>query len=197
MQASLLEMVLAIAIAGLIFAAAVIPTTQTAVAYQQAEANVRAATWQVTATVRAEQIAGGIWRDTDPPANHDALTRARPGRLQVGDWQLRQRDGSVEQKWKSGDWTPIAEPVQGLAFEYLLNSGSWTSSVNNAQLGDVLALQFGWSEPGTGRPYGGLAVAPDRAFSAGLIQLPQPTLSAPYKRKDYERAIAFSLGSWQ
>ena len=36
MQASLVEIVLAIAIAGLIFASAIIPTTQTAVAYQEA-----------------------------------------------------------------------------------------------------------------------------------------------------------------
>ena len=197
MQASLVEIVLAIAIAGLIFASAIIPTTQTAVAYQEAEAELREATAQATATVRPEQIAAGIWRDADPPENHDALSRAQSSRLAVGDWQLRENSGQFEQKWDTSGWTPIAAPVQDFALQYLLNSGSWASSVSWTALEDVLAVRFDWSDPDNGRKYGGLVVAPDRAFSAGLIELPQPDTSKPYSRDDYEQTITFSLGSWQ
>jgi hypothetical protein len=197
MQASLVEIVLAIAIAGLIFASAIIPTTQTAVAYQEAEAELRQATAQATATVRPEQIAAGIWRDPDPPDNHDALSQAHASRLAVGDWELRENRGQFEQKCSTSGWTPIAAPVQDLSFQYLLNSGAWTSSVSGGALDDVLAVRFDWSDPDSGRKYGGLVVAPDRAFSAGLIKLPQPDTSEPYRRDDYEQTITLSLGTWQ
>jgi hypothetical protein len=197
MQASLVEIVLAIAIAGLIFASAIIPTTQTAVAYQEAEAELRQATAQATATVRPEQIAAGIWRDADPPENHDALSQAQSTHLTVGDWQLRENGGQLEQRWNARGWTPIAAPVQGLALQYLLSSGAWASSVSGTALEDVLAVRFDWSDSDNGRRYGGLIVAPDRAFSAGLIKLPQPDTSGPYNRDDHEQTVTLSLGSWR
>jgi hypothetical protein len=197
MQASLVEIVLAIAIAGLIFASAIIPTTQTAVAYQEAEAELRQATAQAIATVRPEQIAAEIWRDADPPQNHDTLSRAQSSRLAVGDWELRENRGQFEQKCSTSGWTPIAAPVQNLGFQYLLNSGAWTSSANGTALEDVLAVRFDWSDSDSGRKYGGLVVTPDRAFSAGLIELPQPDTSEPYRRDDYEQTITLSLGTWQ
>jgi len=197
MRASLLEMVLAICIAGLIFASAIIPTTQTAVAYQRAESAVRDSVWQVTAVVRAEQIAASIWRDAEPPAGHETLQTAAPAQLKIGDWELREDSGRLQQKRASTAWQSIAEPVQSFSFGYLLNSGSWTSSVSAAQLDDVLAVRFTWSDVERGRPYGGLIVAPDRAFGGGLIELPQPDTSQAYEREDYERKITLSLGSWQ
>jgi hypothetical protein len=197
MQASLLEMVLAITIAGLIFAAAIIPTTQTMVAYQEAEANVRTATSQATATVRAEQVAASIWRDADPPQDHDTLSTAQSSRMEVGDWELRKTADCFQQKWASTGWSPIAEPVQSFAFQYLLNDGSWAASATASELEDVLAVRFDWSDPDTGRTYGGLIVTPDHAFAAGLIELPQPDTSEPYSREDYERTVTLSLGSWQ
>ena len=197
MSASLVEMVLAIAIAGLILAAAIIPTTETVVAYQQAEAELRQATSQATAAVRAEQVAANIWRDADPPTDHATLQRAWAGWLQVGGWELRQEEDRFEQKRDPTAWTPIAEPVQALSFQYLLNDGSWTTSVAEAQLDEVLAVRFDWGDPVSGREYGGLVLAPDRAFSTGLIQLPPPDTSEPYDREDYEQTVTLSLGSWQ
>lgn len=197
MQASLVEMVLAIAIAGLIFASAIIPTTQTVVAYQQTEAEVRQATSQAVAAVRPEQIAASIWRDIDPPGNHNALLQAQPTLFAVGNWQLREDSGQFEQSWNDGGWTPIATPVQNFAFQYLLNSGVWASSASGTELENVLAVRFDWTDPDNGRKYGSLAVVPDRAFSAGLIELPKPDTSVPYRREDYEQTITFSLGSWQ
>jgi hypothetical protein len=197
MNASLVEMALAIGIAGLIFASAIVPTTQSAIAYQQAEAELRQATAQATAATRAEQVAGSIWRDADPPGGHATLERARAVRLQVGDWKLRENGGSLEQQSKSTAWAAIAEPVQNLSFKYLLNDGSWATSVNKAQLGDVLAVRYSWADPDSGRTYDGRVIAPDRAFSAGLLKLPQPDTAQPYQRKDYERTLTFSLGSWK
>lgn len=197
MNASLIEMVLAIVIAGIIFASAIIPTTQMALAYQEAEAEVRQATSQATASIRPQQLVASIWRDASPPANHDTLVRAQASRLTVGNWDLRGSGGSCEQKWSAGGWTPIATPVASLSFEYLLNDGTWAPSVGSSSLGDVLAVRFAWNDPDNGRKYGGLIVAPDRSSSAGLIQLLQPDTSSTYQRSDYERTITFSLGSWQ
>lgn len=197
MQASLLEMVLAISIAGLILAAAIIPTTESAVAYQKAEAELRQATSQAIAAVRAEQIAARIWRDAEPPADHATLQKAWAAWLQVGGWELRQDEDRFEQKSSSTTWTSIAEPVGSLSFQYLLNDGSWTTSVAEAQLGNVLALRFDWSDSDSGRDYGGLMLAPDHAFSIGLLQLPMPDISEPYDREDYEQTFTLSLGSWQ
>jgi hypothetical protein len=169
MNASLVEMALAIGIAGLIFASAIVPTTQSVIAYQQTEAELRQATAQATAATRAEQVAGSIWRDADPPAGHAALERARAARLQVGDWTLRQNKGRFEQQLKSTAWAAIAEPAQNVSFQYLLNDGSWTTSVNKAQLGDVVALRYGWTDPDSGRTYDGRVATPDSTFSAGLL----------------------------
>jgi type II secretory pathway pseudopilin PulG len=196
MSASLIEMVLAIVIAGLIFASAIIPTTQTAAAYQENEADARQATWQVTATVRTEQVAGNVWRDAEPPDNHDALLKAMASQLWVGDWKLRHVAERYEQNGDSGGWATIAEPVENAAFQYLLNDGTWVSSANS-QLDDVLAVRFDWSSTDNGRKYGGLMVAPDRAFSGGVVELFQGAGPATYSRPDYERTITFSLGSWQ
>jgi hypothetical protein len=190
-------MVLAIAIAGLIFASAIIPTTQAVVAYQEAEARVRAATLQATAAVRAEQIAAAVWRDAAPPDDHDALQKAKAAELQVGDWALREQSQRLEQKRKSAAWTSIAEPVDSFTFTYLLTDGSWSASVPDAHLDDVLAIRFEWNNPDNGRPHSGLILVPDQAFSANLIDLPDPEVSNPYKREDYEQTVRLSLGSWE
>jgi type II secretory pathway pseudopilin PulG len=197
MCASLVEMVLAIVIAGLIFASAIIPTTQSAVAYQEAEADVREATWQATATVRTEQLVGSIWRDDEPPAGHEALTKAQASQLSVDNCELRQTADAYQQNVDSIGWSVIASPVQSFGFQYLLNDGSWASSVSGGQHDDVLAVRFDWSSSDNGRKCGGVAVAPDRAFSGGRVNLLEPDTSAPYSRSDYERTIAFALGSWQ
>jgi hypothetical protein len=197
MTASLMEMVLAIVIAGLIFASAIIPTTQTMVAYQEAEVDLRAGTLQATAAVRIEQVAACIWRDADPPANLDTLSKAQVSGVQVGDWELRQTGDYLEQNWASTSWSIIVQPVQTFALQYLMDDGSWTSSAAGPALEEVLAVRFDWSNPDNGRAYGGLTVAPDRAFSAGRIGLPQPDTSDPYDRADYEQSVTISLGSWQ
>ena len=203
MTASLVEMVLAIAITGIIFVSAIVPTTQIMIAYQEAEAGVRGATAHAMAGVRVEQTAAAIWRDDDPPENHAKLAGLGNRLLEVGAWrlELRSRTDEIGQQHSGGwasPWTPLTGSVQTRSGftgmnRFLLNDGSWGPS---GAADDVLAVQWGWADPGNGRQYGGLMVAPDRQFSAGLIELPQPETSVKYDRDDYERTMTLSLGSW-
>lgn len=190
-------MVMAIAICGLIFASAIIPTTQVIATYQATQTAAQAATAQTMAAVRPEQVGSSIWRDADPPTGHDALASALETQLQVGNWTLRQADTSFEQQWQAAGWTPLADPVETFAFGYLLTDGSWTASVSAGDLDDVIALKFAWNDADSGSAFFGMAVLPDRAFSAGQLELALPDTSDPYDRSDYEQTITLSLGSWK
>lgn len=196
MSASLLEMVLAIAIAGLIFAGAIIPTTNLAVAYQRGEALVRQATAESLAAVRVEQIFSTLWRDPQPPGGHGPLQAASRSRMRIGDWQVGRARDRLEQRRQGVPSGVIAEPVANVSFQYLLTDGSWVSQVRSARRDDVLALRFSWTDRATGRRYQGAALAPDRAFSGNLIELPEPDTGTPYRREDYMRTAHFSLESW-
>ncbi|MCK4342224.1 MAG: hypothetical protein KAY37_10940 [Phycisphaerae bacterium] len=197
MRASLVEMVLAIALTGIIFTAAIVPLIQAMVAFQEAELDLQTQTRQATATVRAEQLSAAIWRDADPPPNTALLQTARAKQLKVGDWELRAKAGRLVQKRKKGARSTLAEPVKAFSFQYCLNDGKWKSSASSGQLDQVLAIRCNWTDPASGLPFGGLVLAPDRAFSAGLIELPRPDTSKKYRRKDYERSLTLSLGSWK
>jgi hypothetical protein len=194
---SLLEMVLAIAIAGIIFAAAIIPTTQTIAAYQAGEAEVRQAALQNRACVRPEQVIEKVWRDAAPPDGYDALGRAQAAELTIGAWALRESGGRFEQNRDGAGWSPIAEPVENLAFSYLGRSGIWVNSVDAADFDNVLAVRFNWTDAAAGRAYRGLGVLPDRCFAGGRIDLSPPDTSKAYQRADYTRKFSISLGEWQ
>ena len=84
MYGSLLEMVLAIALTGLIFASAIIPTTQIVADYQKAEVDLQARTRHAMAGLRFEQVAGTTWRDPNGPAGTAALHTAQRSQLQFG-----------------------------------------------------------------------------------------------------------------
>ncbi len=189
-------MVIAIAVAGIIFASAIIPTTQIMTAYQEAELDLRNMTTQCLAAVRIEQLVGSIWRDPNAPPGGLPLQAAAADRLQVGSWELRCNQGSIEQRHSGGTWTPVAGPVQSFGLQYLLADGSWTGTPPADQLSRIVAIRFAWVDPASGTPYGGQVVAPDHAFSAGLIQLSPPITTIPYRRADYEREISLPLGSW-
>ena len=128
MNASLLEMVLAIALSGLIFASALIPTTQSMVAYQEAELDLQSMTAQTLALARAEQLAGAIWRDPNAPPDGAGLSAAAADQMQVGTWGLRQNGGHLEQQRQAAGWAVLAPAVQNFSFQYLLRSGVWTAA---------------------------------------------------------------------
>ena len=194
---SLLEMVLAIAIAGFIFAGAIIPTTQTIAAYQEGEAELSRATQQELARVRPEQILDGVWRDLTPPTGGGALTQAHAAELIVGTWELRASGGQLEQCVNGGSWSPLAVPIQNFALSYLRKDGAWVNAVGSAELDEVVAVRFSWEDAAVGRTYGDCVALPDRCFSGGVIELSSPDTSQPYQRADYTRLFSISLGEWQ
>lgn len=196
MNASLLEVVLAIFLSGVIFASALIPTTQSMVAYQEAELNQQSMTAQMLALARVEQLAGAIWRDPNAPPDGAALTVAAASQLQVGTWEFRQSSSVLQQQRQAAGWSGLAGPVQNFSFQYLLRTGVWTATPAPADLANVLAVRCGWTDPAGGRPYGGVLVAPDHAFAAGLVSLAVPSHTTPYHRADYALQITLTLGSW-
>ncbi len=189
-------MVLALAIAGLVFASSIIPTTRAMASYQQAELNLQTVTLQWMAGVRAMQVAGTVWRDKSPPAGYATLDQARADRLRVGDWELRAHKQSFEQRWQNDDRVSLAEPIESFTFQYLLDDGTWVSNPDAQQTDAVLAIRASWTDVDAGQKRGGLAVMPDRQFAGGLLELAPPDTSKPYKRKDYERQVKLPLGSW-
>lgn len=196
MSASLLEMVLAISIAGLIFACALIPMTQTVVAYQEAELNQQRLADHTLAVVRAEQIAGSVWRNPNAPADTAPLLTATASRLRTGTWELRARAGNVEQRRHGGRWGQLASPAASFSFSYLLNNGAWVSALNTAQRDRVIAVRANWTDSADNVPCGGATVFPDRAFSAAVLNLAQPPTGGSYERADLEHNLTFSLGTW-
>ncbi len=196
MYGSLLEMVLAIALTGLIFAAAILPTTQIIADYQKAEVDLQTQTMHAMAALRFEQVAGMVWRDPNAPAGTAALQTARRNQVQVGTSELRQTGGALQQRVGGGAAATLVPSVTGFAYNYLLNNGSWTASPTAPQLDQVIALRSGWTAPGSNTPFRTLVVAPDRRFGAGLLVLPQPNTSQAYQRGNYRRNLTFTLGRW-
>ena len=196
MNASLLEMVLAIALSGLIFASALIPTTQSMLTYQEGAVDLQNRSAQMLTLARAEQLAGAIWRDPNAPPDTANLQAAAAARLQIGSWELRQSGGRMEQRYRSGRWSTLASPVQKFSYQYLLRTGVWTTAPPAAQRANVLAVRYSWTDPASRLQYSGTLVAPDHAFAAGVVNLPMPDLTGRYQRSNYARRITLRLGNW-
>ena len=175
MNASLVEMVLAIALAGLVFVGAIVPTTQSIVAYQEAEAELRFATAQASALVRAEQVAGSVWRDAEPPQGHAIPQAGQSGQLKVGDWSLRDQRGRFEQKGKKADWGVLAQPITRFSFRYQLADGSWQARVSRTELDGVLStgVSLTAAAPALGAVFRNMMVAATCGPASELIELPE------------------------
>jgi hypothetical protein len=197
MNVSLIEMVLAIALSGLILASAILPTTQVIVTYQEAELDGQTMMAQSAAALRAATLVNSIWRDPNAPAGYAALQAANPNAFRVGDWQWRASGGRVEQRGQSGGWAVLATPVDAVSLQYLLGDGTWTSAPGGSRLSDVIAIRFNWTDPDCSLAYGGIRVPPDRSFAAGVVSLPTPSTTNPYRRADYTRSTTLPLGTWR
>jgi hypothetical protein len=196
MYGSLLEMVLAIALTGLIFASAIIPTTQIVADYQKAEVDLQARTRHAMAGLRFEQVAGTTWRDPNGPAGTAALQTAQRSQLQVGTSELREAGGALQQRIGGGSTATLVPSLTGFAYSYLLNNGTWAANPTAGQLGQIIALRASWTAPGSNTPFSTLVVAPDRRFGAGQLILPQPNTSQAYRRSNYVRNLTYTLGRW-
>lgn len=196
MSSSLLEMVLAIALSGLILGSAIMPTISVMSDYERLQLDLRTTTAHALAAVRAEQIAGAIWRDPEPPAGLAPLGSAATNRLVVGDWTFTANSGRIEQACGNGPGAALTEAAAAFAGQYLRNDGTWTVNVPPGQLAGVVALRLGWREPDSNTPFSAVVVPLDTAFGAATLSLAAPQSSEPYNRAACERTVAFTIGSW-
>lgn len=199
MRVSLVEMAVAIALAGLIFAGALIPVTQTVHAYQECEASAQRSSAHYLATLRVKQLAGSIWRQGDPPAGHDAMKDSSSSRVAVGDWEISAAHGSVLQRWKGQKAAVLAQPAETFSLRYLLDDGSWKSAVKETALAQVIAVRYQWTDSDSGYVCRGVALPTDKTFAGLSIILPESTSPSEehYRRSDYERTIRLELKDWQ
>ena len=197
MSSSLMEMVVAISILGLVMTGLVVTTAKTVITYQAADAQVEASTRHAMAALRDAQIVGRTWRDADPPAGYGDLTTAEATEIRVGEWRLRASSGDLEQLRDGSTYAPLAENVAGLEFSYRVGGGAWIAQTLDAdQLAALVAVKSRWTDAATGRVFGGITVLPDRQFSTGTIVLPSPDTSGTYSRSNHEQQVTMSLGSW-
>ena len=198
MSASLIEMVMAIALAGLIFAGAVVPVTHAMLAYQESEADVQGKNAQHLAALRVEQVVASIWRQDDPPAEHGLLTKGDRNRLRVGSWDVREKGDHLLQTYRGGAPALLTQPAERLAFSYLLDDGTWAKGVKKGQFGGVVALRYWWTDSGSGATYRGLVLPTDAAFDGRLIELPKSeSASDTYRWSDHERDIVLDVKQWR
>jgi hypothetical protein len=197
MSGSLVEMVLAIAIAGIVFACAIVPTTNVVMTYQRDEGDLRLSTVQSMAALRVEQVGSSLWRDKSPPDGHAMLKAADGKQLSVGEQGIRLSKEQLQQRQAGGAWALLAEPVDEFAFTYQLSNGKWVSKVDAADSDDLIAIQYDWTDPQTSQTYGGTLATTDRMCWAEPIQLPEAVLDPPkYDRSEYQETIELPLGSW-
>jgi hypothetical protein len=196
MNVSIVEMVMAMVVFGIILASAVLPTVQVLVTYQEVDRCAQSLLAESAALVRAEQLLEAVWRDPNAPAGHGALLNAQAHQFQIGNWEWRGTGTQLQQQWQSGGWARLAEPVQTFAFEYLMNTGEWRTSVPSGSLAEIVAARFDWADPNSALSYGSQWVFPDYCFAAGLIGVHPVSFAPPYYRSDYERSAVFSLGMW-
>lgn len=192
-----MEMVIAIAILGLIMTGLIVTTTQTIVTYQATDARVAESSDHTMAALRAERIAARVWRDPDPPAGHADLIAAKADELRVGDWRLRANSDVLEQVHVAPPYELLVDDVSGFAFSYRLSGGGWISqTLNPGERSTVVAVKYQWTDAVDGRIFGGISVLPDRQFSTGFLGLRTPTPGGAYNRSDHEQQITLNLGTW-
>jgi hypothetical protein len=196
MNSSLLEMVLAIALSGLILASAVIPTTQALMKYEAAQLDLRNMEAHALVLTRAEQLTGAIWRDANGPTGTGALAVGETGAWSVGWWAMRVNGDRLEQRFQSGTWGLLASPVQSVSAQFMLDTGVWTSNPPSDSVGEIIAMRFGWTAADSKQPHGGAYVTPDHALNHRLLWLAAPDHSKPYQRSDYACQIKLTVGAW-
>lgn len=196
MSVSLLEMVAAIAIAGVIFAGALIPVTQTVLAYQEAEADGQQRDSQYLATQRVRQLTASVWRTGDPPPGHAALTDAGARVLGVGTCELRQAKKQLQQNDTAAGDGILAAPVESFALSYQLADGQVTTGVDAGDFDQITAIHYKWKDDGV--IYGGVAWPTDRALSGWMLTLPEPESAAvSYRRADHKQTINLTVKPWE
>ncbi len=195
MNSSLTEMVLAIAIAGIVLAMVAVPTTKMVIAEQKLEAQMTETQLQHLAAVRLETLGQRIWRTDQPPAGH-APPRwlARLGMF-VGDHLVAGWRPVIYSYRRGAIFTPLVRGIDRFVMRYRLRDGSETSVVRRSAFDQLVAARYEWQ---AGRfTFSGWVVPLDRAFDAWPLSLPAADTSTPYSRNDFTRSLSFDLGTWR
>ncbi|MBN2445850.1 MAG: hypothetical protein JXO22_03950 [Phycisphaerae bacterium] len=196
MSASLVEIVMAMVLAGLVFVGAMVPTTQTVVTFQRAEADSLQDGAQFLAARRVQQLAASVWRAADAPYNHALITEADHTRMTVGDWSIRERKNQVWLEDDSAGGAPLAGPVSDFELDYCVGGGKWVQKVSTAGFGSIVALRCAWTHDG--RTYR-TVVAPTDAWLAGrTLALPAAEEGkAIYRRSSYMSTVELDVEPWE
>ena len=195
MSASLLEMVMAISIAGLIFAGAILPVTETVRAYQESEASRQDSNAQYLAALRIHRITSSIWRDSDAPSDYGLLKQATSSRLGVGVWEIAGKKQKLMQARGGKKPVVLAQPVEKFALSYGLDDGSWVSIVKAGQFDRVVALRYQWSNGQS--IYSGVAVPTDKLFAGRSITVPKAKKAEVYLPADHKKKRSFDVKPWK
>ena len=197
MSSSLVEMVAAIALAGIIFAGALIPVTSSLNEYQETEFAVQRDQTQRLAALRIEQIVATLWRSDEPPAGFGTLSTAQKQRIASSSFEIRENSNAIVQEPASGSPAVLAQPVDTFALEYLLDDGTWDSSVSAGDLGRVIGVRYAWTDNGPGQAYCGFVQTSDQALACSVLLLATPEEPDPlYRHEDHVREITLSVQTW-
>jgi hypothetical protein len=194
LKGSLVEMVLAITLSGLLLAGAIAPVMSVMVAYQRTQPAANNGLLSDTAALRAATVAGSVWRDANAPAGLGNITVIGGSALTVGNWALTVNGGRLQQAWQGGTAAPLTTPIDQVSFQYQLDDGAWTSSV--ADTARVRALRLSWRDPNSLTTLRTTALTLDRALDAGALVVDQPTSGGTYNRSTYTRNVALTIGNW-
>ena len=195
MSASLLEMVMAISIAGLIFAGAILPVTETVRAYQESEASRQDSNAQHLAALRVHRITSSIWRDSDAPNDYGQLIKATSSQLGVGVWEITEKKQKLMQARGGKKPVVLAQPVKKFMLSYCLDDGSWVSTIKAGQYDRVVALRYQWSNGQS--IYSGVAVPTDKLFTGRSITVPEAKNGQVYRPVEHKKKHSFDVKPWK
>ncbi|MGE0481420.1 MAG: hypothetical protein AB7Q17_13210 [Phycisphaerae bacterium] len=198
MSLNLVEMVVAIVLAALVFSVALAPTYQVLATGERVETLVRELDAHATVATLIERRLQRVWRAAAPPPDSGTLDVAREREVRVGAWRLRAQGDRLQQSIRGGGgFQTLLRPVASVQFAYQTEDGAWVERLNHAAARDrVHAVRIRWTDPAAQRSYQALAGLADRQFAGAAVELPAPPDASGYRREDCTRVVALEVGVW-
>lgn len=198
MSLNLVELVLAIVLAALVFGVALAPTYQVLATGERVETLVRELDAHATIAVLIECNLARVWREPDPPPGAAPLDFAREREVRVGAWRLRVHGNQLQQRTSGGGgYQTLLSPIAAAQFAYQTDDGAWVDRLTTAAArGRARAVRVRWTDPTAQRSYQALVALADRQFANVTLELPAPPDAPDYRREDYTRTVALEVGMW-